>query len=125
METSTLSRAFRGTLFAAAAAVAMACNSPRIEMKDPESFAKSVAALQESLSEDEAKRLEEATIVVMADTVRPPVPLLKVKPEQWDQIRARLDGKTPRQIIAMADAIRARDAAAATAPDAAAPAEAN
>lgn len=97
-------------LFAALAAIA--CSSPRVDMKDPESFSKSIATLQESLSPEEAKRLEEATIVVMADTVKPPVPLLRVKPEQWQQIRARLDGKTPRQIIAMADEIRARDAQA-------------
>jgi len=101
------------------AATVLACNSPRVEMKDPESFAKTVEKLKESLSEEEAKRLQEATIVVMADTVKPPVPLMKVKPEQWEQIHARLEGKTPRQIIALADEIRARDAAAGAGAEAA------
>ena len=54
--------------------------------------------------------------MVIADTVKPPPPLLKMKPEQWAAIRERLDGKTPSQIIALADEIRSRDAAAAAVP---------
>ncbi|MEY4950977.1 MAG: hypothetical protein RL698_3188 [Pseudomonadota bacterium] len=96
--------------------VAACSRSPRLDMKDPESFSKSAEAIREALSEEQIARLQEATAVVIADTVKPPPPLLKMKPEQWAAIRERLDGKTPSQIIALADEIRSRDAAAAAVP---------
>ncbi|MFM7132743.1 MAG: hypothetical protein ACKO0W_00330 [Planctomycetota bacterium] len=109
----------RGILVALALAAAVAAGlaatsafkSPKVEIKDPQSFAKTIAALKESLSDQELEELQASTLVVVHDTLKQPVPLMKVTPEQWAQVRARIDGKTPRQIRAMADEIRARAAA--------------
>lgn len=102
-------------ILAAIASLLIGCTQPldtRIDGSSKEAYEKSLKAIKAKLSQEETKKLEEALQVVAVPAMLQPgegglvgmLAALKDPEKTFEKMLAEVNGKTPRELIAQADA---------------------